>query len=431
MREVRRNRHDRGFAIVMVLFVIGLLLVLGAALTMTSVMNSQNTVSADARQRAYNTAESGIADVMTQLGNGTITASTTGWVNGNTFPSQTDTNSTYDYQININTSSAPVAVQDPLTNTGQTCSSTSNPGTGCVAVPGLGAFVTVRGHYLNHQMNAEVVALSNDLTLNGYTLLTKGNAGTNGNGNIASDPCLSNTGCGGSAPSTHNVKAFTDGSFNGGKGVIDGIVQSVGTATATLPSGCSWCVAQSGASAIAFPSSNNLVQDENTWKNDATTQGHFYNSTATLPSSINIGPGQTFFIDQGIDLKDISITNGGGILVVTGAVTETGNQADSNYNLSSNCNTDCSCRAKAQLIDLSTSGVALHGEGTGKGNLASQGVIFAPSGPATNVGNASLQAAIVAASAQIGGAGDMTADTCAAQAHINIPGYNITGYGEY
>ena len=430
MREVRRNRHDRGFAIVMVLFVIGLLLVLGAALTMTSVMNSQNTVSADARQRAYNTAESGIADVMTQLGNGTISSSTTGWVNGNSFPSQTDNNASYDYQVTINSSSGPIAVRDPLTNTGQSCSSTTAPGTGCVAVPGLGAFVAVRGHYSGHQMNAEVVALANDLNLNGYTLLTKGNAGTNGNGNIASDPCNAGT-CGGNAPSTHNVKAFTDGSFNGGKGVIDGLVQSVGTATATLPSGCSWCVAQSGAPPIAFPSSNNLVQDENTWKRTAIGAGHYYSSSATLPSSINIGRDETWFVDQSVDLKHITITNDGGALIVTGAVTETGNQADSNYNLTSGCDGSCSCRAKAQLIDLSTSGVALHGEGTAHGQLQSQGVIFAPSGPATNVGNATLQAAIVAASAQIGGAGSMTADTCAAQAHITIPGYNIMGYGEY
>jgi len=431
MREVRRHRHDRGFAIVMVLFVIGLLLVLGAALTMTSVMNSQNTISADARQRAYNTAESGVADVMTQLGNNTITSSTTGWVSGNSFPSQSDSNESYDYQVQLNTStSAAIAVADPLTNTGQTCSSLTVQSTGCVIVPPTGAFVAVRGHYGSHSMNAEVVAMQNDLALNGYTLLTKGNAGTNGNGNIASDPCNAGK-CGGSAPSTHNVKAFTDGSFNGGKGLIDGIVQSVGTATATLPSGCSWCIAQSGATAISFPSSNNLVQDENTWKNDATIQGHYYSSSATLPSNINIPQGQTFFIDQGIDLKHISITNGGGILVVTGAVTETGNQSDSNYNLSDTCNSSCDCRSKAQLIGLSTSGISLHGEGTAKGQLASQGVLFVPSGPATNVGNATLQAAIVASSAQIGGAGSMTADTCAAQAHINIPGYNITGYGEY
>jgi Tfp pilus assembly protein PilX len=72
MRETRRNdgkRHDRGFAIVMVLFVIGLLLVLGSALTMTAVMNSQNTVGSDSRQRAYNTAESGVADVITAIEN--------------------------------------------------------------------------------------------------------------------------------------------------------------------------------------------------------------------------------------------------------------------------------------------------------------------------------------------------------------------------
>lgn len=431
MGNIRRNRHDRGFAIVMVLFVIGLLLVLGAALTMTSVMNSQNTVSADGRQRAYNTAESGVADIMTQLGNQTITSSTTGWVNGNSFPSQTDTNASYDYQIQINNTTNAEVVQDPLTNTGQACGSASSPGFGCVAVPALGAFVAVRGHYAGHQMNAEVVALSNDLNLNGYTLLTKGNAGTNGNGNIASDPCLANGGCGGGAPVTHNVKAFTDGSFNGGKGLIDGIVKSVGTATATLPSGCSWCVAQSGAPAVAFPSSNNLVQDENQWKSDAVNHSHYYGPSASLPSNITVGAGQTWFIDQSIDLKHLSITNEGGILVVTGAVTETGNQADSNYNLSSSCSSSCSCRAQAQLIGLSTSGVALHGEGTAHGQLASQGVIFSPSGPATNIGNATLQAAIVAASAQIGGAGSMTADTCAAQAQIMIPGYNITGYGEY
>lgn len=436
MRKLQhgRNRSDRGFAIVMVLFVIGLLLVLGAALTMTSVMNSQNTVSADARERAYNTAESGIADVMTQLGNGTITASTNGWVTGNSFPSQNDSNLSYDYQVQLNSSTAlPIAAQDPLTNTGQTCSSLGNsPGPGCVVIPANGAFIAVKGHYLGHTENAEIVAIQNDLDLNGYTLLTKGNAGTNGNGNIASDPCLATGGCGGvGTPTIHNVKAFTDGSFNGGKGVIDGIVKSVGTATATLPSGCTWCVAQSGASAIQFPSSNSLVQDENQWKNDAINQGHYISSSGSLPNNIDITSGSTWFIDQGIDLKSLKISNEGGILVVTGAVKETGNQADSNYTLSDGCDASCTCRAQAQMIGLATDGIALHGEGTANGQLQSQGVIFAPNGPATNVGNASMQAAVVANSAQIGGAGSMTADTCAAQAHINIPGYNIRGYGEY
>lgn len=431
MREVRRHKGDRGFAIVMVLFVIGLLLVLGSALTMTAVLNSQNTVSSDARQRAYNTAESGVADIMTSLGNGAITSSSSSWSTGHTFPSQTDNNATYDYQVKLNTTASPIAVQDPLTNTGQTCSSTSNPGIGCVAVPALGALVAVRGHYLGHTMNAEVVAIQNNLQLNGYTLLTKGDAGTNGNGNIASDPCLAKDGCGG-APATHNVKAFTDGNFNGGKGLIDGSVYSVGTATATIPTGCSpACVTSSGQTAINFPSSNSLVQDENTWKNAATGQGHYYSATATLPSSITINPGDTWFIDQSIDLKNIAITNNGGMMVVTGAITETGNKSAANYGLSSTCDDSCGCRAAAQLVDLSTSGVSIHGQGTGKGNLVSQGVIFAPSGPATNIGNATMQAAIVAASAQIGGTASMTADDCAAQANITIPGYNITGYGEY
>jgi Tfp pilus assembly protein PilX len=434
MRETRRNdgkRHDRGFAIVMVLFVIGLLLVLGSALTMTAVMNSQNTVGSDSRQRAYNTAESGVADIMTQLGNSTITSSTTGWVNNNSFPSQNDSNESYDYQVKINSTSAAIAAQDPLTNTGQTCSSTSNPGVGCVAVPGNGAFVTVRGHYAGHQMNAEVVAIQSNLKLQGYTLLTKGDAGTNGNGNIASDPCNADK-CGGGATSSHNVKAFTDGNFNGGKGLIDGSVYSVGTATATIPSGCSpACVAQSSMGSISFPSSNSLLQDENTWKSLAVGSGHYYSSSASLPSSITINPGDTWFIDQSIDMKNIAITNNGGMIVVTGAITETGNKSAANYGLSDTCDGSCTCRANAQLVDLSTSGVSIHGQGTGKGHLVSQGVIFSPSGPATNIGNATMQAAIVASSAQIGGTASMTADTCAAQASIVIPGYNITGYGEY
>ena len=434
MREVRRNRHDRGFAIVMVLFVIGLLLVLGAALTMTSVMNSQNTVSADGRQRAYNTAESGVADVMTALGNETITSSTTGWVNGNSFPSQTDSNASYDYQVIFNNSQTNLAAAtDPLTNTGQTCSSTTTQSFGCVVIPTLGALIAVRGHYGSHTMNAEVIAQSNQFSLNGNTLLTKGDAGTNGNGDIVSDPGYGGLPSG--VPASHNVKAYTDGSFNGGKGLIDGEVTSVGTATATLPAGCAWCIATSNASAVAFPSSNSLSQQENQWKNAAIAQGHYYSSSATLPSSIDVtntwpNP-QIWFIDQGIDLKSLPITNEGGIVVVTGAITETGNKSAANYTLSDNCNKSCTCHEQSQLIDLSTSGLAIHGQGTGKGHNVSQGVLFAPSGPATNIGNATMQAAVVAASAQIGGTATLTADTCAAQASIPIPGYNLVGYGEH
>jgi hypothetical protein len=435
MRDTRRNnsrRHDRGFAIVMVLFVIGLLLVLGSAMTMTAVMNSQNTVSSDSRQHAYNTAESGVADVLTSVENGTIASSTSSWSTGNTFPSQTDAKATYDYQVKFNAGSGAVAIQDPLTNTGQTCSSTSNPGLGCVAVPGSGVLVVVKGHYAGHTSSAEVVAVNNSLSLSGYTLMTKGDAGTNGNGDIASDPCNALDGCGGGASPSHNVKAFTDGSFNGGKGLIDGSVYSVGTATATIPNGCSpACVASSGQTAIPFPSSNSLAQDQNQWQNTANGQGHYYNSSASLPSSITINSGDVWFIDQSIDMKNIAITNNGGMLVVTGAITESGNKSAANYAVSDSCDNSCACRKTAILVDLSTSGVSIHGQGTGKGHLVSQGVIFAPSGPATNIGNATMQAAVVAASAQIGGAASMTADTCAAQATIGIPGYNITGYGEY
>jgi len=83
------------------------------------------------------------------------------------------------------------------------------------------------------------------------------------------------------------------------------------------------------------------------------------------------------------------------------------------------------------LIDLSPGGVSIHGQGTGKGHNVSQGVIFDPSGPVANIGNATMQAAVVASSAQIGGTASMTADTCAAQATIPIPGYNIMGFGEH
>jgi len=430
MRNVRRNRNDRGFAIVMVLFVIGLLLVLGSALTISAVMNSQNTVSADVRQRAYNTAESGVADVMTQIGNGTLTSSTS-WVNGNSFPSQNDSKASYDYKVTFNNSLSNTAgAVDPLTNTGQTCPSTATTQSfGCVVIPKQGVLIAVKGHYGTHTMNAEVVAQGNDFSLNGNTLLTKNDAGTNGNGDIKNDPGVGGLPAGVSA--THNVKAYTDGSFNGGGGLIDGSVTSVGTATATLPSGCAWCIATSGATAISFPSSNSLSQQENAWKNVASGQGHFYSSSATLPSDITIHSGDTWFIDQSIDLKNITITNDGGMMVVTGAVTETGNRSDSGYQLTDHCNSSCDCHQYAQLVDLSTSGVSIHGQGTGNGHNVSQGVIFDPSGPVTNIGNATMQAAIVASSAQIGGTADLTADTCAAQASIPIPGYNITGYGEY
>ena len=431
----RRNRRSGGFAIVTVLFVIGLLMVLGAALTITAVANSQNTVNADGRQRAYDTAESGIADVMTALGNSTISnGANAGWVNGNSFPSQHDAAASYDYNVTFNNSTTTaITAPDPLTTTGGACGSPSSPGFGCVAVPPLGVLIAVRGHYGTQQVAVEAEAVNNDFNLQGNTLLTKGDAGTNGNGNIASDPCNANDGCAPGTPTSHNVKAFTDGSFNGGKGLIDGSVTSVGTATATIPTGCSPdpCAATSGATPLPFPASNNLVQEENAWKQEAINEGHYVGPNASLPSTINVDNGKVWFIDQSIDLKNVQITNNGGMLIVTGAVTESGNQSDSNYTLSSNCDSSCSCHSQAQLVDLSTNGIAIHGQGTGKGHTVSQGVLFSPSGPTANIGNGTMQAAVVAASAQIGGAGSLTADTCAAAATIPMPGYNITGYGEH
>ena len=430
-KKSTKMKSRRGFAVVIVLYVIGILMVLASALTFTAVLNSQNTISADTRERAYNTAESGIADVITGLGNGTITSLNAGqWVTGNSFPQAQDSAASYDYYVEFNNGGGGITAADPLTSTGGACGSLTNPGFGCVAIPPAGVLVAVKGHYNGRVVSVEAEAVQNDLAMGGNTLLTKGDAGTNGNGNIAADPCLAQGGCFGGA-STHNVKVFTDGNFNGGKGLVDGSVQSAGTATATLPTGCAWCMATSNAAPIPFPASNNIVQQENQWKNAAIGKGHYYGPNATLPSSINIsGQSDIWFIDQSIDLKNIAITNNGGRIVVTGAVTESGNQSAANYSLSDACNLDCTCHSTAQLIGLSTNGVAMHGQGTGKGNVVSQGVIFAPSGPMVNTGNGTLQGAIVASTAQIGGAAALTADTCAAQATINLPGYNITGYGE-
>lgn len=440
MRELQRRLNGRrhrsgGFAIVMVLFVISLLMVMAAALTFSAITNSQNTVGADGRERAYNTAESGVADVMTAVDNGTITSLSNGtWVNGNTFPSQQDSAATYDYNVTFNNSTTlAVVATDPLTTTGGACGSSSNPGFGCVAIPPNGVLIAVRSHYGPHLVSAEAEGVHNDFNLDGNTLLTKGDAGTNGNGSIASDPCYAKDGCASGAPTSHNVRAFTDGNFNGQKGLIDGSVSSVGTATATIPNNCSPpCTATSGATPLPFPASNNLVQDENQWKALAVAAGHYYGPNATVPSSITVnGPPDTYFIDQSVDLKNVAITNNGGMIVITGSLSESGNKSDSNYQLSDACNSSCACHSAAQLVVLSTNGVAIHGQGTGNGHMVSQGVIFAPNGPVANIGNASMQAAIVAATAQIGGVGAMTADTCAAVANIPIPGYNITGYGEH
>lgn len=434
MRDLRTKsdaRDRRGFAIVTVLFVIGLLMVLGAALTATAIVNSQNTVNADVRERAYNTAESGVADVLTGLGNGTITQAVSAtWSNANSFPSANDTNESYDYNVTFNTSTtAATVVHDPLTYSGQACGSTTSPGYGCAAIPPLGVLIDVRGHYGSRQVNVEAEALANDLNLQGYTLLTKGDAGTNGNGSVASDPC--SEGCPAGTSASHNVKVMTDGNFNGGKGLVDGNVYSAGTATATIPNTCTpACVAQSSATPIPFPASNNLVQDENQWKLAAVSEGHYFAPTATLPSSITVNSGDTWFINQNVDLKNVAITNNGGMVVITGSVTESGNNSASNYGLGDTCNNSCTCHSQAQLIGLSTNGINMHGQGTGKGHLVSQGVIFAPSGPATNIGNGTMQAAIVSSTAQVGGVSGLTADVCAAQAQIPIPGYNITGYGE-
>jgi len=426
----------------LVLLVIGLLTVLGVALTLTTVLNSRNTVSSDQRERAYNTAESGIADVMTQLGNDTISNGVSGtWQNNKSFPSQQDSFETYDYNVTFNNSTTtPINAHDPLTATGAACGAYPNPpGTGCVSIAPNGVFIAVRGYYNGHQAYAEAEASTAVFALNGNTIFTKNNAGTNGNSGIASDPCSTQThGCGG-AQSTHNVQVYTDGNFTGGKGIIDGDVNSVGTATATLPNNCTPnpCVATSGATPLPFPSSNDIVQAENHWKSDAITQGHYYSSTAALPSSIDIAAGSTWFIDQSIDLHNLPITNNGGLLVVTGAITESGNKSDANYKLGdggslTNCNNTCSCHAAAQLVSLSPSGIQIHGQGTDAGVNISQGVLFAPNGPVANVGNAAMQAAIIASSAQVGGSAGLMADVCAAgTGQINTWGYNVTSYGEH
>ncbi|MBC5824650.1 MAG: hypothetical protein GIW99_07010 [Candidatus Eremiobacteraeota bacterium] len=425
----------RGFAIITVVFVIGILLLLASAVTFTAIANSRVASNGRDHERAYDVAESAVSDVFTKLGNGTIRTPAIGSTAIQTGTGSTS-QGTYKYWVLFNNKqpagggapapSDAVIESDPLAAS-STCNSAQpyNPGTGCVAVPAQGALVAVTGTYAGRSISAEAMGTQTDLNLGGDTMATRNNSGQNGqNANILADSTTANGG-------PHDVKIITNGNWNvAGNPTVDGSVATVGTGNAaSAPAGCgAACSDTIGATPFQFPSSNSIAQAKAQWILDSQSSGCYY-TAATLPSSIFVAAGKTCYVDTSVDFKSTPTTNDGGKLIVAGQVRESGNNA--RYQLSAACQASCSCHKAAWLIVLSTSGASVHGVGSQAGVNQSVGIVYVPSGPFVNIGNALLMGAVVADSAQIGGTAGMQADACANIGSLSFPGFNMTAFGQY
>lgn len=408
--------RPRGFAIITVVYVVAILLVLGTAITVTAIAHSQLSYNSNLRMEAYNVAESGVADVMTRLGNGSIAYGGGAFQNGSASIGKAGA---YKWTVNFNTTSNPLAVPNPLT-AGGACNGVSptqwDPGTNCVALPIESVFITISASYAGRIASTEAMATGSKINLGPYTILTKNTSGQNsGATNINSDP---------NGP-PHNVYVHSNGGWTvSGHPTADGTVETVSKLNQANA-----VTKITGAPPFPFPSSNNLSQAKAQWIGAAKDDNCYYDpAIQALPGLITVPNGGTCFVNGNLDLGQHNVQQGGGLLVVAGAVTESGGIA--NYLLTAQCQSSCSCHKQAMLFALSTNGASLHGAGTQNGQTQSQGIIYVPNGPYGNLGNGAMQGAIVADTAQLGGSSGMTADHCTKDAIIDIPAYNLVAFGQ-
>lgn len=437
MKVQRTKSNEKGFAIVTVLFIIGILLVLATALSLTAISNSQLAVNSGTHQQAFLVAESAVADVVTQLGNGSIVYSASGPSTGTRTLNAAQGSGTYAYSVTFNTNtSSPLIARNPLYGAGSCSGNFTDPGPGCVVIPAAipstpvryTAFIYVAATYSGRNVAAEAMAVSNDISSNGAEVFTN-STGTQGGTNsvIASDPNDPNG-------KQHDILVQSNSNWTvNGNPTVDGVVNTAGSSDqAKAPSGCSPPACQANVNQPAWPfPSNNLSQAKSFWLQAAQANSCYYSDASAVPSNLKVSAGTVCYIDGSttLDLKNYSITNDGGLLVVVPTVKETGNSSNAGYQLTSNCSNSCTCKKKAQLVDLSTGGVAMHGVGTGKGNPTSQGLIFVPSATFQNVGNNTFYGAVIANGFAVGGTGGMNGDVCAAQGVISSPGYSIAAWG--
>ena len=427
--DQKRNRQ-RGMAVVTVLFIIAVLLVLATALITVVISHSQMTVNTENRQKAYDVAESGIADVAAKIRSGAIVAS------GGTTQSGSGTvgsDGSYTWTVAFNTSvTVPVAVPNPL-RSATSCNAVSqtqpDPGPDCVTIPAKGAFLAVTGSYQARSASVEAMMVPGQFSIGTKTII----AGQvyQGYGQIV-----------GSASGVHDVDALGNCSPDLAcwLAAIGSTVD--GTAATTNSYNQANAITKlTNVAPIQLPSVTDVSKAAQDWIAQAKANNCYWYPSQLLNKTTTVPHGAVCYIDGNMNYVSGSypwhVVNDGGLLVVGGSfIFDLG--LSQSYSLTAACSASCDCHRQAQLITGTHVGVSaplgsntsFRNFGTGASPTQSVGVVFAASGPFHDEGNLSLAGAVVSRG-QFTLSGSFKVDPCTHNAVIPLGAKGLTAYGQY
>ena len=394
MKSGKTRSKQRGFALILAIFVIGLLLVASMLMLSNSQFSASNAVSTEQKNQAFNAAEGGLDHAMEVLDLNSLTPSGT-----TTGPLPNNSSYTYTITNNLNgTSTATVAGHN---NIPAGSAYISSVGTGSVG----GRPVTVEALVMP---TSTQIQFSNDAI----------DAGIDIQGNWNSGNCIGFTGS-----SSHNNNAnlhanrnitanacFTDGWISA-SGSITGNMNQTGTSTSGVAQVSTWT-----AQMAVFVSNEKTTAQAG----PAPVPNDYIAAGGSLPSSYAcpVGVKCVVFYDGSLSMSGHASASFTGqvTLVVNGDYSATGNaqinfQSGQHSVLVVNGNADIGGNGTAQALIWAKGDVTLHGNG----NLT---------GAAVAGGNVNLNGG--------GNGGGFTYDSTLQGTTLGNPGkLAVTAYGEY
>jgi hypothetical protein len=307
--SVRRSTN-RGFALILVLFVVALILVASLALMANAQYGSLNTQSMQQKNAVYNAAESGVEDGLNALdGSSTATGGSGSLANGYSF----------NYTITSNVTGA--------------LPKNASDGVNSISIPPGFALIVSTGSIGNQRPTvAEAIVRTSgfNYTLNNVAIAASGNLTGNWNHNIGlagSD--------GSQSGGADDANVYVNGTINASVGFIDGWAKSA-TGTNSLI-GQAGVGSATNAPALALPTSTdftNFVAQQRAAVGSG--NGSTMIDTSAFPSTTtyscptspvpNGGAGCVMFIDVASvsNTQSVPVFNGPWTVVVNGSYSSTG-----------------------------------------------------------------------------------------------------------
>ena len=445
----QKQNRQRGMAVVTVLFIIAVLLVLASAMTTVVIGHSQMTVNIENRRKAYNAAESGLADVAARIKSGSLVASAgTNQSGSGSLPA----GASYTWTVTFNPSAAATAAPNPL-NPASSCNAVSAtqlaPGPGCVAIAPGGVFITVTAALSGHNASVEAMASSGQ----NFYLGTKTIAVVGPDPSVpqavdiyASDVKLY-PGYPGSS-TANDADVISNGNWYACcQSRVDGTVATVGSINQANA-----ITKLTGVGPFPFPTSAALQSAQTWWIQQAKANNCYFGNGA-MPYGFVVPRGAICYLNGSVSgaSASFSILNDGGMLVVSrqfsvaSGVLPTTSSPGYGYHLTLACKSTCDCHKQARVVVLSQgfglmipptridAELQYPAQSFAPVTPEPRGVFYSPNSPlhvmAGTGGPTVFQGVIAAQMARM--YAPVQVDACAKGAVIRMGGFGITAFGQY